>query len=71
MHTKIKKIPVRAIIYARDIRNITGRSERTARRMLRKIRLALGKAPDEFVTFSEFCYFYGIQEEQVKDFLDN
>jgi len=63
------KIPLRVVLYPKDVENITGRSDRTARKLLQKIRLALGKSPDEFVTVKEFCTFYGIEEELVKDFL--
>ena len=59
----------RIVIYPKDVENITGRAARTARKLLQKIRLALGKSPDEFVTVKEFCSFYGIDEELVKDFL--
>jgi len=63
------KLPLRVVLYPKDVENITGRSDRTARKLLQKIRLALGKSPDEFVTVKEFCFFYGIQEELIKDFL--
>lgn len=64
-----RKIPPRIVLYPRDVENITGRSDRTSRKLLQKIRLALGKAPEEFITVKEFCSFYGIQEELVNEFL--
>ena len=63
------RLPLRVVLYPKDIENITGRSARTARKLLQKIRLALEKTPDEFVTVKEFCTFYGIKEEQVNEFL--
>ncbi len=65
----MKTLPPRIIIYPKDIVNITGRSEQTARRIIRKVRQAFGKSPDEFVTIQEFCAVYGIEEKFVKDFL--
>jgi hypothetical protein len=65
----IKKIPLRVVLYPRDVENITGRRGRTARRLLQKIREAFGKQPHEFITIKEFCMFTGIEEELVKDFL--
>ncbi|PSL44985.1 hypothetical protein CLV51_105360 [Chitinophaga niastensis] len=62
-------IPNRIVIYAKDIRNITGRSERTARKMLQQIREANGKKKGEFVTVMEFCSFTGLEEEIVSQFL--
>lgn len=65
MKTKKQRI----IIYPKDVVCITGRSGRTARKLLQKIRIVLGKAPDEFVTIREFCLFYGIEEDLVKEFI--
>ena len=41
---------------------VTGRSLRTARRLLQNVRLALGKLPGDFVTVAEFCAVYGTDE---------
>ena len=62
-------IPNRIVIYAKDIRNITGRSERTARKMLRQIREANGKKRGDLVTVAEFCRFSGIDQCLVNGFL--
>ena len=69
MKNEPARLPLRVVLYPKDIENITGRSARTARKLLQKIRLALEKNPDEFVTVKEFCTFYGIEEELVKEFL--
>ena len=67
----IRKIPLRLVLYPKDVENITGRRDRTARKLLQKIREALGKQTHEFITIKEFCLFTGINEELVKDFLQD
>lgn len=62
-------IPSRIVIYAKDIRNITGRSERSARKMLLQIRETNGKKRGDLVTVIGFCRFAGIDEELVTRFL--
>jgi len=62
-------IPNRIVIYARDIENITGRKERTARLLLQRIRKANGKGPGQFVTVIEFCQYTGLKEVEVNRFL--
>lgn len=62
-------LPNRIIIYAKDVVNITGKKERTARNLLARIRLANGKSKGDFVTIEEFCAFTGIKPEHVTSFL--
>ena len=62
-------IPNRIAIYAKDIQNITGRSERTARKMLATIRKKLNKQKREFITIEEFCRYAGFKAEQIINFL--
>lgn len=62
-------IPNRIVIYAKDIQNITGRSERTARKMLTEIRKRCNKSRGEFITIEEFCLHTGFKEKQVVEFL--
>jgi len=69
MKTIPNRLPVRVVLYPKDIENITGRRGRTARKLLQKIRDALGKSKDEFITIHEFSLFTGIDEELIKDFL--
>lgn len=64
-----KIIPNRMVIFARDIQNITGRSERTSRLLLQKIRHTLGKKPGQYISVVEFCRFTGLSEEEVHGFL--
>lgn len=61
--------PVRIIIYTRDVENITGKSERAARRLLKKIRQHLNKNDTQLITVSEFCQYTGLKEEDVERFM--
>ena len=62
-------IPTRIAIYAKDIQNITGRRERTSRKMLAAIKKRFNKQKGEFITVEEFCSFAGFKVEQVERFL--
>ena len=62
-------LPKRICIYTKDIQNVTGRKEKTARRLLSKIKKELGKPEEGFVTVQEFCKFTGISEEEVNRFM--
>ena len=62
-------VPNRIVIYPKDVQNITGKKERTARKLISDIRQSLGKAKNEFVTIDDFCSYTGLKKEQVLDFL--
>ena len=64
-----KIVPNRIVIYAKDVMNITGRSERTARKILQQIRQATGKKRRDMITVVEFCRFTGIDQHLVTGFL--
>ena len=64
-----KMIPDRIVIFARDVQNITGRSERASRLLLQKIRQSRGKKPGQYISVAEFCQFTGLSEEEVRGFL--
>jgi hypothetical protein len=64
-------VPKRIVIYAKDVENITGRKERTARRLLQKIRRNYGKPKEAFITITEFCEYTGLKIDQVAHFLIN
>ncbi len=64
-----KIVPTRIVIYAKDVQNITGRSERTSRKILQQIRKATGKKQGDMITVVEFCRFTGIDQHLVNDFL--
>jgi predicted transcriptional regulator of viral defense system len=59
----------RIIIYPKDVQNITGRSERYSRMLIRQIKDKLNKEEHQLVTIDEFCQFIGIKPEQVRPFL--
>ena len=62
-------VPVRICIYAKDVQNITGKKERTARKLLSDIRYKLGKQKKDFVTVSEFCEYTGLRIDHVQKFI--
>ena len=62
-------IPKRVVIYPKDVVNITGRGDRTARKLLTKIRKKFNKQKGSFVTIEEFCSYTGINAEVVSSFL--
>jgi hypothetical protein len=62
-------VPKRICIYPKDVQNITGRKEKTARRLLNKIKTQLGKSKEGFVTVQEFCQYTGITEDEVARFM--
>jgi hypothetical protein len=62
-------IPNRVTIYPKDVMNITGRRERTARKLLTHIRKKNKKGKGAFVTVEEFCQFTGINQTLVVRFL--
>ena len=62
-------LPVRIVIYAKDITNITGKKERTARKMIAAIRRHYNKRAGDLITMYEFCEYTGIREEKVRQFL--
>jgi hypothetical protein len=65
----MNKIPHRLFIYPKDVENISGRSIRTCRIILQKIRKYYNKKTTDPVTIKEFCEFMNIKEELLKEFL--
>ncbi len=65
----MNSVPNRIVIYAKDVMNITGRKERTARKLLARIKRILKKDKDAFVSVEEFCQHTGLKEEKVIPFL--
>lgn len=64
-----KVIPKRIIIYAKDIQNITGRSERSARALLQRIKMYCNKQKGQCITVSDFCTYMGLRIEDIDKFL--
>lgn len=67
----MKKINTRMIIYAKDIERITGRKPRTCYAILQKIKLFYNKQKSDYVTVREFCHFLNIDEELVREYLED
>jgi len=53
-----------------DVAMICGKSERSARRMLQKIKEHFDKTRKQFVTVEEFCFYSGIPIERVHEHFD-
>jgi hypothetical protein len=62
-------VPNRIVIYPKDVQNITGKKERTARKLISDIRKSLGKSKHEFVTIDDFCSYTGLKKEQIYSFM--
>lgn len=67
----MKKLPNRIVIYAKDVEKITGRRPRTCYVILEKIRKHFNKPKNSFVTVTELCSFLNIDEELIKEFLND
>jgi hypothetical protein len=65
----LNTIPPRVVIYVKDVMNITGRSNRTARALLSRIRKHFKKDRNAFISIDEFCSFTGLKQELVSKFL--
>ncbi len=63
-------IPRRIFLYPRDVENLTGRKERTARTILQKIRRHFKKPGHAPVTVREFCSFMNLDEKEVRENLE-
>jgi hypothetical protein len=57
------------IIYTKDVVNITGKKERSARNLLARIRAANGKTKNDLVTIEEFCAYTRLSPQHVINFL--
>jgi hypothetical protein len=59
----------RSCIYPKDVQRITGKSERSGRRLLQKIKEELGKEEHQFVTIDEFASYTGINPKVVREYI--
>jgi len=59
----------RICIYPKDVQRITGKSEKSGRRLLKKIREQLGKENHQFITTEEFANYTGISLEMIQQYL--
>jgi tRNA1(Val) A37 N6-methylase TrmN6 len=65
MDIKLKRI----CIYPKDIQRITGKSEKSAQRLLTKMKKELGKEKHQFITAKEFAQYSGISIEIIQEYL--
>lgn len=66
-----KTTTYRMVVYAQDVMNMTGLSERAAREILARIRAKYKKKKRELISIDEFCEFTGFKEERVQKYLHN
>lgn len=59
----------REAIYPKDVVLIVGVADRTARRIVQKIKEKHQKAKWMFVTIAEFCRYAGLDEAEVRRLL--
>ncbi len=59
----------RSCIYPKDVQRITGKSEKSSRKLLQRIKKELNKEPHQFITTKEFSNHTGIDIETVKTYL--
>ena len=55
----------RVVLYPKDVERLTGRKDKTARKLLNEIKLSLGKQRKDFVSVREFSQFTGIHEDDI------
>ena len=56
---------LRSAIYAKDVANITGKSTKSATRLIQKIKQDLGKDNHTILTINEFCKYMGIDLDDI------
>lgn len=61
--------PKRVVIYPEDISALTGKSLKTSRNILTKVRRDLNRQQGEYITFRDVANFFRWPEEWVKDIL--
>lgn len=59
----------RACIYPKDIQRITGKSERYAQKLFKKIKNHYKRSQEQFLMISEFCEYCGIDENIVENYI--
>lgn len=61
----------RMLIYTKDIQRISGKSDRTARKILTAIRKKLNKEKHQPISVKEFCQYMNLSENEVLPYLSN
>jgi hypothetical protein len=64
-----KNVPRRVVITTKDIQNILGICEPSARELMQRLRFMLEKGPEQYVTVAKFCRLTELTEDEARDFL--
>jgi hypothetical protein len=65
----MRSVRNRIVLQTKDIMLITGKSERTSRRLLKEIRKYARNSKVSFVSLEQFCAFTGMTREEVIPYL--
>lgn len=63
------KMQTRIVIYAKDIMIITGRGQRSARRLMAEIKKKFDRPHRGGINIDDFCGFMGFNHETIKAYL--
>ena len=55
----------RVCIYPKDVKIITGKSERWGREIIKRIKDHFSKQPHQLVSIDEFCQYTGLQKNII------
>jgi hypothetical protein len=56
----------RVVIYPKDVQRITGKSEKSSRRLIKKLKECSGKREHQFVSVEEFAIYTGLSIDLIK-----
>ncbi len=59
----------RVCIYPKDVQILTGKSERSARKIIARLKLIHSKEKHQLVTIKELCDYLGLEEMEVRKLL--
>ena len=69
MDKALKNKLTRVVVYPKDISQITGKSERYGRKLLKTIKETNEKEDHQFVSLEEFSDYTGLPVELIKEHL--
>lgn len=64
-----KKTRTRMCLFPADIMTLTGKSYKATLVLMQKIRKVNNKPEKAFVSIDEFCFFTGLDQEEVREHL--
>ena len=59
----------RLVINVTDLMLMIGISERTARRLMKRMKMYFNKEQSDLITVNEFCTFTGLDKNDVEEYL--